>query len=96
VPTWSKTGSFRKDYTGLRRTDKRKFNKAVADFVADLKAGKFRKGLRVKGIEGAKGIFEMTWAKDGRATFEYGPEIRPNTPHVIWRRCGDHSIFKNP
>ena len=96
MPTWSKTASFAKDYKALSRTDKKKFKKAVADFVADLKAGRFRKGLRVKGVEGADRIFEMTWAKDGRATFEYGPEIRPKTPHVVWRRCGDHSIFKNP
>ena len=96
MPTWSKTGSFRKDYADLSADDKKKFKKAVADFVADLKSGKFRKGLRVKGVKGAGGIFEMTWAEDGRATFEYGPEIRPKTPHVIWRRCGDHSIFKHP
>ena len=96
MPTWCTTGSFRKDYAGPSTTDKKRFRKAVADFVADLKAGKFRKGLRVKGIQGAEGMFEMTWAKDGRATFEYGPEIHPNTPHVIWRRCGNHSIFKNP
>lgn len=96
MPTWSKTESFQKDYARLSTTDKKKFKAAVAGFVADLKAGGFRKGLRVKGIKGAEGIFEMTWAKDGRATFQYGREIRPKTPHVIWRRCGDHAIFKNP
>jgi hypothetical protein len=35
VPTWSKTGSFRKDYADLSADDKKKFKKAVADFVAD-------------------------------------------------------------
>lgn len=33
----------------------------------------------------------MTWAADGRATFEYGQEIRPGEPHIIWRRIGTHA-----
>jgi len=97
VPTWSKTESFREDYRGLTATNKKKFKKAVADFVADLKKGRgFRKGLRVKGVQGAGGVFEMTWAKDGRATFQYGPELKPKDPHIVWRRCGSHAIFKKP
>jgi hypothetical protein len=44
------------------------FKRAVRKFVRDLPSGAFRKGLRVKGIQGAEGIFEMTWADDGRAT----------------------------
>jgi hypothetical protein len=40
----------------------------------------FRPGLRVKGVRGAAGIFEMTWADDGRATFEYGDAIVANDP----------------
>jgi hypothetical protein len=38
----------------------------------------------------------MTWAADGRATFEYGQEIRPGEPHIIWRRIGTHDIFRQP
>ncbi len=43
----------------------------------------------------APGVYEMTWAPDGRATWEYGDERFPGIPHVIWRRVGTHSIF-NP
>jgi len=96
VPTWSRTESFLRDWQSLSPEDRRKFKKAVKNFVADLKTGTFRKGLRVKGIQGAEGIFEMTWAKDGRATFEYGPEVRPKNPHIVWRRCGSHSVLKKP
>jgi hypothetical protein len=32
----------------------------------------------------------MTWAPDGRATFEYGPECRPGELHMIWRWVGKH------
>lgn len=73
------------------------FLAAVAQFVDDLKTGRgFRKGLRVKGIQGAAGIFEMTWADDGRATFEYGDPVIPGEAHIIWRRVGTHVIFNQP
>jgi hypothetical protein len=96
VPTWSTTDSFERDYKKLTFEERAKFRAAIAAFVADVKRRSFRKGLRVKGIQGAEGIFEMTWAPDGRATFQYGPEARPGEPHVIWRRCGTHAIFRNP
>jgi len=38
----------------------------------------------------------MSFAADGRATFEYGAEREPGVPHVIWRRVGDHSILERP
>ena len=78
----------------LRPEQQALFLIAIAQFVEDLRDRKsFRKGLRVKG---ASGIFEMTWADDGRATFEYGDSAIANEPHVVWRRIGSHGIFKNP
>jgi hypothetical protein len=38
----------------------------------------------------------MTWAPNGRATWQYGPEQRPGERHVIWRRIGTHDIFRAP
>jgi hypothetical protein len=58
--------------------------------------GKFRAGLRVKAVHGAQGVFEMTWAPDGRTTFEYGEEQIRGKPHVIWRRVGSHDVFRSP
>ncbi len=37
----------------------------------------------------------MTWAPNGRATFEYGEEIR-GEPHVVCRRIGTHEAFRSP
>lgn len=97
MPTFSRTNRFNRDYVRLNEEEKQAFNAAVRKFVEDLKAGhRFRRGLRVKGIQGAQGIFEMTWAPDGRATFSYGPERREGEPHVIWRRVGTHSILQEP
>lgn len=65
--------------------------------MEDLRASRgFRKGLRVRGVQGASGVFEMTWADDGRATFEYGEPLREGEVHVIWRRVGTHDVFGRP
>lgn len=68
----------------------------LTEFVIDLKGGGFRPGLRVKRVMGTASVWEMTWAPDGRATFEYGDEQRPGETHVLWRRVGTHDIFRNP
>ncbi len=38
----------------------------------------------------------MTWAPNGRATFQYGDEATPGETHVIWRRIGTHDILGQP
>jgi hypothetical protein len=66
-------------------------------FVVDLRFRQgFRRGLRVKRVQGTADVWEMTWAPDGRATWQYRPEQLPGEPHVIWRRIGTHSIFRQP
>ena len=52
--------------------------------------------LRVKGVQGAEGVFEMTWADDGRATFEHGSAVHAEETHIVWRRIGTHDIFTRP
>jgi hypothetical protein len=88
---------FRTDFLRLTPAQQAAFLVAVGQLVEDIRAGgQFRKGLRIKGVQGAAAIFEMTWADDGRATFEYGESVRRGEPHVIWRRIGSHAIFKQP
>lgn len=45
---------------------------------------------------GASGVFEMAWAPDGRATFEFGEAQRKGEAHIIWRRIGGHEILGGP
>ena len=93
MPTYEVTNRFRKDFEALSPDRKAEFRRAIDRFRDDLASGRpFRKGLRVKRIRGTN-VFEMTWAPDGRATFEYGREIINNEPHVIWRRIGTHEVF---
>jgi len=55
----------------------------------------FPPGLRVKRVQGRQDVWEITFAPDGRATFEYGDEVLPGTPHVIWRRVGTHDVLRD-
>ncbi len=96
MPTYDVLASFWRDWDDLARDEKQRSRRAVEKFVADLSAGSFRPGLRIKGLEVTDGIFEMTWAPDGRATFEFGDELHAGEPHIIWRRVGGHDIFVEP
>jgi hypothetical protein len=97
MPTYAWLARFAADFDALSPAQQAAFLAAVTRFVEDLRDGRgFRKGLRVKGIKGTAGIFEMTWADDGRATFEYGDPVTPGQPHIIWRRIGTHTIFNRP
>jgi hypothetical protein len=97
VPTFETTKRFVNDFAKLSTSEQARFERIVKErFVPDLASGTFRAGLRVKGIQGAEGVFEMTWAPDGRATFQYGAEHVAGEPHVIWRRVGTHDVFERP
>ncbi len=94
MPTYSAAAAFRRDAARLSTKEREAFMLAVSHMVEDLRIGHgFRKGLRIKGIRGAPGLFEMTWAPDGRAIFTYGPEIRSGETHIVWVAIGTHDIF---
>lgn len=95
MPTYGRTARFDRDWAALSDRDRARFRAAVRKFVADLPHGRFRPGLRIRGVEGAEGVFEMTWAPNGRATFEYGTS-KGKGPHVVWRRIGTHDVFGEP
>jgi hypothetical protein len=97
MPTYQTLPRFRDDLASLSDQDRKRFRGAVRKFIEDLNRGQgFRPGLRVKGVQGAPGINEMTWAPDGKATWQYGPPIQEGQAHIIWRRVGRHDIFSNP
>ncbi|MEV7659604.1 hypothetical protein AB0O39_36250 [Streptomyces anulatus] len=98
MPTYEALPRFTSDLDRLTPEQRYRFRRTVAAFVEDLRTGgRFRAGLRIKRVRCAPGVFELTWSKGtgpaGRATWEYGPERRPGTPHVIWRRIGTHDIL---
>jgi len=97
MPTREILPSFLRDWEGLTQEQQRAFRLALAKFVDDLRARRgFRSGLRVKDVRGLAGVYELTWASDGRATFSYGRSVVGDEPHIIWRRIGTHEILREP
>ncbi len=97
MPTHDEEDSFWRDWDLLTPNQRAAFSTAVAEMVDDLRAGRtFRKGLRVKRFQRQSGVFEMTWARNGRALFTYGTSPLPGEKHIIWIRIGTHDIFLNP
>jgi len=69
----------------------------AADRAAAGEAKPWPSSMRVKKIEGAEGIWEMTWSRndpDGRATWEW--ITLDGETAIRWRRAGTHDIFRNP
>lgn len=98
------TPAFDSDYKRLKPEHRAQFREVLREkFIpacnalqADANAP-WPKSLRVKSVQGAHGVLEMTWSfasPDGRATFELvtvDGELR-----CRWRRVGDHDVFKSP
>lgn len=101
---YERTERFKRDYRRLSDDEKEEFRRVVLEhFVPALEQQAKTPGsgwpfaLRVKGVEGAPGIWEMTWSftdPDGRATFEW--VTIDGEPGIRWRRVGFHSIFSDP
>ena len=94
MPTHAELQRFLNDYRGPHDSQRAAFKTTLRLFVAGLRSGRFDPRLRVKRVQGSPGVWEMTWAPDGRATFQYGPELQPGEPHIIWRRVGTHALFR--
>ncbi|MEV7730018.1 hypothetical protein AB0P15_35695 [Streptomyces sp. NPDC087917] len=96
MPTYEFLPRFTADLDHLTPKQRILFRRIVTRaFVPDLHAGRFRAGLRIKGVRRAPGVYELTWAPDGRATWSYGRELRHGR-HIVWRRIGTHSILIEP
>jgi hypothetical protein len=101
---YERTEHFKRDYRRLSEAERDEFKRVVRDvFVPALEryaAGDrtaWPKSLRVKGVKGAAGIWEMTWSftdPDGRATFEWIKIV--GEAGIRWRRVGSHAILEEP
>ena len=97
MPTFERLAVFLRDFDRLTPAQQAAFLRAIIMFVEDLRGGVgFRKSLRVKKMQGYEGVWEITWAPDGRATFEFGDSVKEGHPHIRWRRVGTHEIFDRP
>lgn len=96
MPTHEELPLFLREYKALAAEQRAAFKRAVQTLAKGLKAKQVPSGLRVKAVGGYPGVWEITWAGDGRATFSYGDSRQSGEPHIIWRRIGTHAIFREP
>jgi hypothetical protein len=98
VPTFERLARFDRECRRLLRELQQAFLAMPPLFVAALKEKPpaFPPALRVHRVQGATGIWEITFAPDGRATFQYGEQVLAGEPHVIWRRVGHHGVLDEP
>ncbi len=97
------TDAFRADRRRLSESERRRLAEVLPAFVAacDRYAANpttaWPSSLRVKAVEGAPGVVEMTWSFSGpagRATFEW---IRIDGELAVrWRRIGRHDVLRSP
>ncbi len=101
---YERTESFARDYRKLsaahkeefRRVVLEEFNPALDEHLEDP-GRPWPARLGIKGVQGAPGIWELTWSftdPDGRATWEW--ITIEGEPAVRWRRVGSHAIFTRP
>lgn len=95
TPTYAVEPRFWREFDRLDAAQQAAFLAARDAFVHALEhtPGPFPPRLRVKRVQGTTGVWELSWAPDGRATFRYGDERHPGVPHIIWLRIGSHAIF---
>lgn len=90
MPTFESLAAFQRQFAKLEAEQRTAFRRAVAEFVANLKAGEgFSPELRVHKLVNTE-IWSLTWAKDGRALFRYGSQVVQGETHIIWEAIGTH------
>lgn len=100
---FERTSAFKRDFKKLPGDHQEQFRAAARQLHDDAvnaaqgHAKPWTNSLRVKTVQGAEGIWEMTWSKrhpDGRATWEW--VTVDGEQGIRWRRIGDHSVFDSP
>jgi len=98
VPTFDRLALFKREYRRLTPEQQARFKVAVAKLIAALS----QTPPRVPGeplvnpLAGHRGVYELRFAPDGRATFTFAAAVRDGQPHVIWRRIGGHDVLDRP
>jgi mRNA-degrading endonuclease YafQ of YafQ-DinJ toxin-antitoxin module len=95
MPTYEALAAFQRQWGKLDAQQREAFKKALAVFIANLKAGgAFSPELRVHKLANTE-IWSLSWAKDGRALFRYGRQIAEGEAHIVWAAIGAHAEVYN-
>lgn len=91
MPTFESLSAFQRQWAKLDPEQRAAFRRAVAVFIANLKAGEgFSPELRVHKLVNTE-IWSLTWAKDGRALFRFGTQVTAGQVHIVWEAIGTHA-----
>jgi mRNA-degrading endonuclease YafQ of YafQ-DinJ toxin-antitoxin module len=91
MPTYEALAAFQRQYGKLDAAQKAAFRRALAVFIANLKAGRtFSPELRVHKLVNTE-IWSLTFANDGRALFRYGQQVADGETHIVWEAIGTHA-----
>jgi len=98
MPTFDRLALFKREYRRLTPEQQARFRAAVAKLVAALKQTPpaLLGDPLVHPLAGHRGVYELRFAPDGRATFTFGAAVREGQPHIIWRRIGTHDVLREP
>jgi hypothetical protein len=79
VPTFERSRRFDREFRRMSRELQRAFLAMLPLFIAALRESppSFLPALRFKRVQVTDGVWEITFAPDGRATFAYGEQVRP-------------------
>jgi hypothetical protein len=100
---YERSASFKADYLKLSVPNHEQFKRAVREMnqaagdLQDPRRIHWPAKVRIKPVQAAPGVFEMTWnfsGPDGRATFEF-VQVDGNLA-VRWRRIRDHRMLGSP
>lgn len=95
MPTYEALAAFHRQLGKLDPAQRAAFRRALAVFIANLKAGEsFSPELRVHKLVNTE-IWSLTFAKDGRALFRYGEEVAKGETHIVWEAVGTHADVYN-
>ena len=88
MPTYESLAAFQRQWAKLDPAQRTAFRRAVAGFIANLKAGEgFSPELRMHKLVNME-IWSLSWAQDSRTLFRFGAEITPGETHIIWEAIG--------
>ncbi len=91
MPTYESLAAFGRQWEKLNASQQAAFRCALTVFIANLSAGEsLSPQLRVHKLANTE-IWSLTWAKDGRALFRYGPQVVAGQTHIVWEAIGTHS-----
>ncbi|MEO7000574.1 MAG: hypothetical protein ABI068_02060 [Ktedonobacterales bacterium] len=95
--THEEFSQFLREFAKLSEDEQDQFILAMKHMVEDMRDGRgFRPGLRIKGVQGHPGVFEMTWRRMVAPRSPTAPSASPARRILSGGASARHDILKHP